>query len=278
MVDAMDAAKLFTNVAAKYDRLGVEFFGPLAARVIELAEISAGDDVIDIGCGRGAVLFPAARIVGSRGSVVGIDIAPGMVEFAQQDAQSLGLGNVRVVLGDAAEPGLDPGSADVVVGSMSLFLMPAHEKAIAAFARLLRPGGRAVFSLPILGPPHGIWPAGTTAMQRVVDEVDGLSEMMASFRWSEKPGVLEDIFNTSGYTDIEILEETSPITAPSAEALVAWTRTLGARLIWDSLSAPAAERFERDLLAEAESLRTSHGTYRHDSAVRLALARRPSTT
>ncbi len=51
-----------------------EYFG---ARLVELAGIQQGDQVLDVGCGTGSSLFPAAEKAGPKGFAVGVDICPG---------------------------------------------------------------------------------------------------------------------------------------------------------------------------------------------------------
>jgi O-methyltransferase/aklanonic acid methyltransferase len=50
-----------------------EYFG---VRLVERAAIGLGADVLDVGCGTGSSLFPAAQYVGARGRAIGIDICP----------------------------------------------------------------------------------------------------------------------------------------------------------------------------------------------------------
>lgn len=50
-----------------------DYFG---ARLVEHARISAGERVLDVGCGSGSSLLPAAQLIGQNGFVVGIDICP----------------------------------------------------------------------------------------------------------------------------------------------------------------------------------------------------------
>jgi ubiquinone/menaquinone biosynthesis C-methylase UbiE len=51
-----------------------EYFG---ARLVELADLQQGERVLDVGCGSGSSLFPAAHKVGVHGFAIGVDICPG---------------------------------------------------------------------------------------------------------------------------------------------------------------------------------------------------------
>ncbi len=54
----------FTQAAARYDTGGTEFFTAMGTRLVEQAQIGPGARVLDVGCGKGAVTLPAARLAG----------------------------------------------------------------------------------------------------------------------------------------------------------------------------------------------------------------------
>jgi len=135
-------AGVFDRASETYDQLGVEFFGPVGRALVELTGVDPGDDVLDVGCGRGAVLFPAAEAAGPAGSVLGIDLAAGMVERTRADAEARGLSTVRVEQRDAQEPGLPAASYDVVLSSLVVFFLPDPLAGVTAWRQAARDGGR----------------------------------------------------------------------------------------------------------------------------------------
>jgi len=56
---------------------GPDYWDYFGVRLVEHAAISPGAKVLDVGCGTGSSLFPAAEVTGARGYVIGIDICPG---------------------------------------------------------------------------------------------------------------------------------------------------------------------------------------------------------
>jgi ubiquinone/menaquinone biosynthesis C-methylase UbiE len=139
-------AAVFDRAAETYDHGGVEFFGAVGRQLVSDAGLSAGQRVLDVGCGRGAVLFPAAAAVGETGSVLGIDLAPSMVRLTAADAAAAGLANVHVELMDAQEPQLDDGSFEAVLSSLVVYFLPAPLTGLIAWRRALRAGGRLAVS------------------------------------------------------------------------------------------------------------------------------------
>ena len=117
-------AGVFERSAPTYDAVGVAFFTDVGRRLVALAEVQPGERVVDLGCGRGAALFPAATAVGPTGTALGIDLAPTMVALTRADARVRGLAHVSVEMGDAQEPGLTTGRYDVVLSSLTVFFLP----------------------------------------------------------------------------------------------------------------------------------------------------------
>lgn len=56
---------------------GPDYWDYFGARLVEHAAILPGMKVLDVGCGTGSSLFPAAEKTGARGYIIGIDICPG---------------------------------------------------------------------------------------------------------------------------------------------------------------------------------------------------------
>ncbi len=135
---------IFNEAATSYDSVGVEFFTPIGAELVRRAAIRPGEHVLDVGCGRGAVLFGAAAAAGPTGRVVGTDLAPHMVELTAAATAHLPAVSVRV--GDAQAPAFAPESFDVVTAGLVLFFLPDPPAALAAYRKVLRPGGRLAFS------------------------------------------------------------------------------------------------------------------------------------
>jgi hypothetical protein len=73
---------LFSRAAPTYDTVGPRHFSYFADRLVEFVGIDAGNVVLDVATGAGAVLFAATERVGTQGTVVGIDLSPAMLARA----------------------------------------------------------------------------------------------------------------------------------------------------------------------------------------------------
>jgi len=103
--------------------------------------IERGMCVLDVGCGSGVDALVASRLVGPRGSVVGIDMTAAMVERAQDSVSRSGAANVRIEWGHAECLPLPDASVDVVLSNGVVVLTPDKRDTFREIARVLRPGG-----------------------------------------------------------------------------------------------------------------------------------------
>ena len=107
------------------------------------AGLSAGETVLDLGCGGGIDALLAARAVGADGHVVGIDLLDEMCDRARRAAVLAGVtGWTEFRQGAIEEIPMPNESVDVVVSNGVLNLSARKSRALAEIFRVLRPGGR----------------------------------------------------------------------------------------------------------------------------------------
>ena len=112
----------------------------------ELGRLSAGERVLDLGCGAGTDSLVAAQMVGPDGSVVGIDMTPEMLAKAHRAAAEMGAANVEFVEGEIELLPFADESVDVVISNGVIDLLPDKDTVFAEIYRVLRPGGRIQFA------------------------------------------------------------------------------------------------------------------------------------
>jgi SAM-dependent methyltransferase len=107
--------------------------------------VGRGQTIADLACGRGGPGLWIARETGA--SLVGVDFSEVAVEQARQRANQLGLSErARFLVGNADGTGLPESSVDAVMSVDSFWLFPHKARVAAEVARILRPGGRFVFT------------------------------------------------------------------------------------------------------------------------------------
>jgi SAM-dependent methyltransferase len=117
---------------------------PVSDIVIERARASAGERIVDVGCGCGATSVALARRVGPAGHVLGIDISAPMLARARQ-IQPAGL-PVDFVLADATVHPFDPASIDLLFSRFGVMFFADPALSFANMRRALRPSGRLAFA------------------------------------------------------------------------------------------------------------------------------------
>jgi SAM-dependent methyltransferase len=197
--------------AGKYETVAAEV-APVAAVVVEMAEIVAGDDVLDLGCGTGNAALLAAA---AGGHVVGVDGAPRLLSVARDHAQVSGV-DLDLRRGDLLALPLGDALIDVVVSVFGITYAPDPGAALREVRRVLRPGGRALLSAWVpAGPIDAMLNVSNRVVRRITD-----APARPRFAWSD-PAVLGPPAAEAGLA----LRSTTPgqlaIRAESPEAYVA---------------------------------------------------------
>jgi ubiquinone/menaquinone biosynthesis C-methylase UbiE len=141
------AAEIYDRIAARY------VLGPWAPGLVEAAGVKGGEKILDLACGTGLVTRTAAAKLGPGGHITGLDLNAGMLRVAAA-ADNPGAGAIDWVEGSALEMALPDGVFDLVLCQQGLQFFPDKAKALAETHRVLRPGGRALFSVWAAAGPY----------------------------------------------------------------------------------------------------------------------------
>ncbi len=119
-------------------------FTPVVEHALSVAQLRAGQTVLDLGCGTGAVTVRAARHVEPGGRVVGVDPSTDMLRLGERCARDAGVGNIDFREGRAEAIPAEDSEFDALIASLSMMYAIDREMASQECARVLRPGGRFV--------------------------------------------------------------------------------------------------------------------------------------
>jgi ubiquinone/menaquinone biosynthesis C-methylase UbiE len=131
----------FDDSAPTYDRVGPAIYEPFAQRLVDWLSLKPGTRILDIATGAGAVLLPAANLLGAEGHVVGIDLSDGLLRQAEALARAEGLTNVELHKMDAEHLEFQDQTFDFVTCAFSLYFFPDMEAALQEMHRVCKPGG-----------------------------------------------------------------------------------------------------------------------------------------
>ncbi|HEU5348199.1 MAG TPA: class I SAM-dependent methyltransferase [Ktedonobacterales bacterium] len=136
-----------------------QLLSPFTRRAFADAGITAGMNVLDVGCGPGDVTLLVAEMVGATGHVLGIDANPAVLRLAEARAQEAGTTHVSFRAGDIRDwiPDQD---YDAIVGRLILMYLPERAAILRRLAQRLRPGGVLAFQeYDISSDSHYVYPS-----------------------------------------------------------------------------------------------------------------------
>lgn len=139
-------AGTFDRVAEGYDGPSLRFFPFSADGAVFRLRVRPGEKVLDVATGSGSAAIAAAQYAMPGGRVTGIDLSQGMLDKAFENARARGLPNIDLHRMDGAAPEFRSGYFHAVLCTAGIFFLPDMLLALRQWRRVLRPGGRVLFT------------------------------------------------------------------------------------------------------------------------------------
>ena len=171
--------------------------------VVDRLDPGPGVRLLDLACGTGAV---AERAAAAGASVVGVDLAPALIETAQERAGERGL-EIEYLVGDVERLELGDASFDAVSSTCGVMFAPDHEAVAREIARVTRPGGRIALANWTPGP-------GVADLFRIMSPFQPAPPPSSPFDWGDDNRVhelLDEAF------DLELERHVSTLELESGE-------------------------------------------------------------
>jgi SAM-dependent methyltransferase len=185
-----------------YQRI-TETIADIHEAVVERLQPGPGDDLLDLACGTGAV----AELAAQRGArVVGVDLAPVLIETAKERASEQGL-EIDYRVGDAENLDFPDASFDKVSSTCGIMFTPDHEAVARQLARIVRPGG--LIALASWTPTGGL-----AKMFKVMAPYQPSPPPSSPFDWGDEARVGELLGEAF---ELDLTEHVSTLRVPSGE-------------------------------------------------------------
>jgi SAM-dependent methyltransferase len=217
--------------------------------VIDRLEPAAGQNFLDLACGTGAVAELAAA---AGADVVGVDLAPGLIEQAKRRAEEQGL-EIDYRVGDVEALEFEDASFDRVASTCGVMFAPDHAAIARELARVTRPQGR--IALACWTPESGLARLFDVMRPFQPPAPAGVGNQ---FDWGREDYV-SDLLGSDFELEFEVLD--SPLEMESGEAVwELWVRDYGpTKTLYESLDEERREELHRGFVDLHEESRVNGG-------------------
>ena len=139
--------EIWDNVGTTFGTIGPRYWDFFGHRLVALADIKEGSQVLDIGSGRGASLFPATKKVGIHGYVTGIDLSRIMVRETMADIHNKRIHNATILQMDAENLKFNDSYFDNILCGFALGALLQSDTKLDGVMRVLKNNGQVGFSI-----------------------------------------------------------------------------------------------------------------------------------
>lgn len=250
-------SQTFNRTALSYDRVGPRLFSYFGKRLVELAGVRNGALVLDVGCGRGAILFPAATEVGASGKVIGIDLAETMLQQTANDIEILGLKNTKVCKMDAEALHFPAAYFDFVIYGFGLYEFYDLDIALSEAFRVLKPKG--VFASSLWGRNVDIrWDSFRSVVKSYRNQLKPVPEAKNIPRLRE-PADIEAALSKSGFSNTYTILEEKEFYFKDIDEWWAFEWSHGNRFLWERMDISVLEQCRSELFAIVGQMKQETG-------------------
>jgi ubiquinone/menaquinone biosynthesis C-methylase UbiE len=242
----LKAEKTYNAAADTFDAEPLGFWDRYGRGTVQRLNLKSGAHVLDVCCGSGASALPAARAIGSTGTVIAVDLAEDLLQLGRAKAKGTGLHWVEFRRADMTALTFPDRHFHAVMCVFGIFFVPDMEAQVAELWRMVRPGGQLAITTwgpGIFSPAYEIWLAAVHKVR---------PDLRSAFNpWDRitTPEAVAKLFADAGVRHVEVAPEKGYQVLRAPEDF--WTIALGSGLRWtiDQMGAEAALGVKQEILS-----------------------------
>lgn len=227
-------------------------------RLPSYAHLVPGQIVLDVGCGTGWSTMVAAKMIGSRGKIIGIDISDRQLEVAKYKRNAAALSNVEYHVEDAESLSFADNSFDVVLSSLFVDLAD-NTKVFREWNRVLKPGGQLVFSS---AGEAFFQPLLKMYVEKIIQYRGNLSLIARNDANSAStPAKCRALLTSGGFSNISIYEEQMGFYIADTDEYWQELTSSIMRIVLSNLDLESQKHVKEEHLRDVGSIRTDRGIW-----------------
>jgi ubiquinone/menaquinone biosynthesis C-methylase UbiE len=250
---------VFNRAASTYDRIGPRVFSHFGQRLVDLAHLAPGAQVLDVATGRGAVLFPATTQVGPHGRVIGLDLSEAMVQETAAELHRAAWPQAEIRQMDAAQLDFPNASFDAVLCGFALWFFPQPARALQEWFRVLKPGGRMGLTTWAEDCPFVTWQR--EALRPYIPPPGPPAHADREAPRFDTPATLEAALQQAGFERMQILVEEGEFVHTTDEEVWARLWSGGPRRQLEHMAGPVLDQVKRDVLQKVQVFKQPDGIH-----------------
>jgi len=259
----------FDLVASGYDTPAMRYFPFSADHLADSLKAKRGERVLDVACGTGMAAIAIATMLGPEGRLQAIDISDKMLDKALVNIKKAGLTNIDLHTMDAENLEFKSQYFDAASCAFGLFFLPDMAKGVKEIFRVLKPGGRFIYSS---FSTQAFSPLADLFREHVTDY--GINIPDNSWRLLSDESTCLELLRDAGFEQTQI--DKKQLGYHLASSLDWWEilYNSGFRAILEQLEPPQLAEFRQRHLTEIDKLKTDKGIWL-DVEVLFVFGKRP---
>ena len=243
---AAPGGNVFDRAASTYGTVGPDFFGHFGRRLVDWIGIPQGGRVVDLACGTGAALVPAAEAVGAGGLAVGVDLSAAMLRRVDAATDVWSGPPILLACMDAQQLAVRSESFDAVVCSFALSSFPDPLSALSECWRVADSGGR----LGLVVSDRWWW-EGDERWSWHGDLLQSIGVPVPVGRFASAEAI-DSVLKETGWELRDLVMESFPMVFSGADEWWAWAWSHGYRQILESMGAAELTHYRTECFRQLQ--------------------------